>query len=69
MHGEHVTADVLLLGRLLDQRLGDLGGLAVLHGPADDEAAVMCPGSLCARGWQRPVMTLGNGLLAAFSGT
>ena len=36
---------------------------------ARHKTAVMCPGLLCARGWQRPVMTLGNGLLAAFSGT
>ena len=32
-------ADLLLLGRLLDQRLGELAALAVLHRPADRVAA------------------------------
>ena len=36
---EDLRGDLLLLGGLLDQRLGQLRGLAVLHGPADDEAA------------------------------
>ena len=38
VQGQHLGGDLLLLGRLLDQRLGELRVLAVLHGPADDVA-------------------------------
>ena len=39
MHGELISADLLLLDRLGDQRLGHRGGLPFLHGPADAVAA------------------------------
>jgi hypothetical protein len=42
--------DLLVLGGLLDQRLGDVRVLAVLDGPGDDVAAVLFPDPLCARG-------------------
>jgi hypothetical protein len=39
VQGQHAAADLLLLGRLLDQRLRELAVLAVLHRPADRVAA------------------------------
>ena len=39
VHGQDLGGDVLLGGGLLDQRGGDLCGLAVGDGPADDVAA------------------------------
>ena len=50
MQREDLGGDLLLLGGLLDQRRRELGVLAVLHGPADDVAAVLFPDPLCGRG-------------------
>jgi hypothetical protein len=47
---QDLGGDLLLLGGLLDQRLGELGVLPVLDRPADDVAAVLFPNQLCARG-------------------
>ena len=66
---EDLRGDLLLLGGLLDQRLGQFRGLAVLDRPGDDVAAVLFPDSLCGRWWRRPAMTAGNGPVVAFSGT
>jgi hypothetical protein len=66
---QHLGGDLLLLDRLLDQRLGELRVLPVLDGPADDVAAVLFPGALCARQWRRAVMAGAHGWVAVLSGT
>ena len=66
---QHLGRDLLLLGRLLDQRLGELAVLAVLHRPADDVAAVLFPDPLCGRRRWGSTMTGANGPAVAFSGT
>ena len=65
---QDLRRDLLLLGGLLDQRLGELPVLAVLDRPADDVAAVLFPDALCGRRWRRSTMTGANGQVVAFSG-
>jgi hypothetical protein len=69
VEGQDLGGDLLLLGGLLDQRLGQLGVLAVLDRPADDVAAVLFPDPLCGRRLQRSTMTGANGSVVAFSAT
>jgi len=69
VHGQLVGRDLLLLAGLADQRGRELRALAVLHGPADDVAAVLFPYPLCGRRRRRPTLTGANGPVVAFSGT
>jgi hypothetical protein len=66
---QYLRGDLLLVGRLLDQRLGQLPVLPVLDRPADDVAAVLFPDPLCGWWWRRRVMTGAHGRVVAFSGT
>jgi hypothetical protein len=66
---ENPGRDLLLLGRLLDQRGRKLRVLVLLDGPADDVAAVLFPDALCGRRPRMPALMGANGLVVAFSGT